>query len=364
MTKKRTPSKKSVASQKAASKKMTFREMLSGKWRDIVVRCKALMARRPHRSFKQTLRRDYERSLKLPGYWAFTNYVRKTFFAYKKLFLLLALFYGALTYLLIGLVSQDSYLNLADTLRETGNELFNGAWGELGKATLLLASGITGNFNDSLTETQLVYSALIGLLTWLTAVWLLRSILSGNKPRLRDGVYNSGAPIVPLFLVFLVILVQLIPVALAAAAFSAALATNLIADGGVEAMLLWAAIAVLAGLSIYWITSTVVALVVVTLPGMYPLQAVKIAGDMVVGRRVRILLRLLWLGLTIAVSWLVIMVPILLFDTWLKGIAPATEWIPIVPISMIAMSSLTVVWTSGYTYLLYRKVVDDDAAPA
>lgn len=363
MVKKQAP-KKSTGSKKPTVKDTTVYQAIVAKWQNVVLRSKGLMVRRPHRSFKQTRRRDYERSLNLPGYWAFTNYVRKTLFAHKKLFLLLAAFYGTLTYLLIGLVSQESYLNLADTLRTTGSEVFNGAWGEVGKAALLLASGITGNFNDSLTEAQLVYSALIGLLTWLTAVWLLRSILSGNKPRLRDGIYNSGAPIVPLLLVAVIILVQLIPVALAAAAFSAALATNLIAAGGVEAMLLWSVIVVLSGLSIYWITSTIIALVVVTLPGMYPLQAVKIAGDMVIGRRLRILLRLLWVGLTIGVGWLVIMVPILLFDTWLKGVAPITEWIPIVPLSMIAMSSLTIVWMSAYTYLLYRKVVDDDSAPA
>ena len=36
-------------------------------------RTRAYLQRRPHRSFRRTYRRDYERSLALPGYWAFTN---------------------------------------------------------------------------------------------------------------------------------------------------------------------------------------------------------------------------------------------------------------------------------------------------
>jgi hypothetical protein len=327
-------------------------------------RVSGLLARRPHRSFQRTRRRDYARSFQLPGYWAFTNTVRKLLLAHKKLFVCVALLYATLSVALIGLASQDAYVTLADTLRETGSDLFTGAWGEIGKASLLLATGLTGSLNSALTEAQQVYAILIMLLTWLTAVWLLRSIVAGGKPKLRDGLYSAGAPIVSTFVVLLVIVVQLLPVALAAAGLGAAIASNLISDGGVEAMLFWAAVVALLALSLYWITSTVIALVVVTLPGMYPLKAIKIAGDLVVGRRVRLLLRLLWMGLITAGLWIIIMIPILLLDAWIKGLIPSIEWLPVVPVALMAMTSLTVVWMAAYVYLLYRKVVDDDAAPA
>ena len=327
-------------------------------------RMRQFLSRRPHRSLRRTYRRDYVRSLDLPGYWAFTNYVRKTLLQHKAVFMYLALFYGALSVIMIGLASQDIYLTLSDTLRETGGELFTGGWGEIGKASLLLLTGVTGTWSAPLSEIQQVYAVLIGLLTWLTAVWLLRAQLAGAKPRFRDGLYSAGAPIISTFIVCLVAVVQLVPVALAAAALSAAIASGLIDGGGVEAMLFWAVIVALLVLSLYWITSTMIALVVVTLPGMYPFRAIKTAGDLVVGRRVRILLRLLWMAMIIAMGWLAIVIPVILFDTWLKGVLPAIEWVPIVPVVLVVMSSLSVVWAASYVYLLYRKVVDDDAAPA
>jgi len=326
-------------------------------------RVRTLLARRPHRTFRRTQRRDYVRSLKLPGYWAFTEHVRKTLWQQRKLFGLLAVVYGLLSVAFVGIASQDAYTQLGDMLRSTGSELFSGNWGEIGKASLLLVSGVTGSMTDTVTPAQQIYGMILTLLTWLTTVWLLRAILASRKPKLRDGLYNSGAPILPTFFVGLLISVQLLPVAVAAIGFAAASGSGLL-DSGVEAMLFWACAILLSALSLYWITSTCIALVVVTLPGMYPMQAIKIAGDLVIGRRVRILLRILWLILILLVIWLVVMIPIILFDDWLKTIQPGLAWLPIIPVALLIMSTVTVIWSASYIYLLYRRIVDDDAAPA
>ena len=84
---------------------------------------KKYLARRPHRSFRRTRRRDYSRSLKLPGYWAFTLYVRRTLQSDTRLFLLLALVYAVLTAVMVGVASQDTYTTLTDTLRQTGSDV-------------------------------------------------------------------------------------------------------------------------------------------------------------------------------------------------------------------------------------------------
>ena len=367
MTAKKNGAKQKPATKVAPEEKRQKQSPLSWprrKWNALRDRIRAFLLRRPHRSLRRTYRRDYVRSLQLPGYWAFTNHVRKTIMHHKALFICLTLFYGVLSIVLIGMASQDIYVTLGDTLRQTSGNLFTGGWGEVGKASLLLLSGATGTWTAPLSEAQQVYAILIMLLTWLSAVWLLRALLAGGKPRLRDALYSAGAPIVSTFVVCLVGVVQLLPVALAAAGFGAAVASGLISSGGVEAMLLWACIAALLGLSLYWLTSTFIALVVVTLPGMYPFRAIQTAGDLVVGRRVRILFRLLWMVLTILVAWFVVVVPVILFDTWLKGILPVIDWVPVVPLVMVAMSSLSIVWAAAYVYLLYRRVVDDDAAPA
>jgi hypothetical protein len=248
-------------------------------------------------------------------------------------------------------------------LRTTSGGLFVGGWGELGKASLLFATAITGGMSQSLSDVQQVYAGIIILLTWLTSVWLLRNILAGHKVKIRDGLYSSGAPILSTLMVAMLLVIQLLPFALALIGYSAASASGLL-SGGVESMLFWVAAALLTMLSLYWMTSTVFALVIVTIPGMYPYQAIKTAGDLVIGRRLKILLRFLWMALIVAIAWAVIMIPIILLDSWAKNAWSAINWIPTIPAILTALSALTVVWVSSYVYLLYRKVVADDSLPS
>lgn len=326
-------------------------------------RMASFLARRPHRSFKVTRRRDYTRLLKLPGYFSFTNYVHKTLWANRKTFTLLALVYAIVTAVMVGIVSQTSYSTLTDTLRTTSGDLFVGSWGEISKAGLLLLTAMTGGMSQNLTDVQQVYAGMIMLLTWLTSVWLLRNILAGRKVKIRDGLYNSGSPILSTFLVALLFVVQLLPLALALITYSAAATSGLLL-GGVEAMLFWIADGLLCLLSLYWITGTIFAMIIITLPGMYPYQAIEAAGDLVVGRRLRILLRFLWMAFTVILAWVIIMIPIILLDGWIKSVWPAVNWLPIVPVVLLVFSSMTIIWVSSYVYLLYRKVVADDSKPA
>ncbi len=321
------------------------------------------MKRRPHRSFRRTAKRDYKRSLKLPGYWSFTESVRKTVWIHRKLLILLTLTYVVLMAVMVGIGSQDNYTTLQNTIKDTSGNTFSSGFGVLSKAGLLFLTTATGGISQSPTEAQQIYTVLAGLLAWLTTVWLLRNVLAGHKVKLRDGLYSSGAPILATFVVCLVFIVQLIPLALALIGYSAAQSSGLL-SGGVEAMLFWAVAGLLSLLSAYWVTSTFLALVIVTLPGMYPFRALKIAGDLVIGRRLRILLRIIWLLLGVGLAWVLVMIPIILIDTWIKDIWPAVQWLPIVPVSLLVISSMTVVWIASYVYLLYRRIVADDSDAA
>lgn len=352
-------SKKSDTRQKSRNSRWYVRRI----YQNNAAKVRNLLSRRPHRSFRRSRRRDYVRPLRLPGYWSFTNQVRRELWAHKKLFLLLVLVYAAASALLVGLGSQTTYEQLSQVLKSTSGDIFQGNYGKIGEASLLLTTAVSTGLNASLTDVQKVYSSFVVLMTWLTTVWLLRAIIAGRKPRLRDGIYNAGAPIIPTLLLALILILQVLPLALAAVAVIVASPTGIL-DTGLIAMLFWVVVGLLALLSIYFMTATLLALVVITLPGMYPLRAIRTAGDLVIGRRLRILLRLLWLGLTVILGWSFIMIPVVLLDAWLKSLLPAIQWLPIVPVMILVMSSLTVVWAASYVYLLYRKVVDDDAAPA
>lgn len=322
------------------------------------------LSRRPHRSFRLSRRRDYKRGLAMPGYFAFTIEVAGLIWQHKKTFATLGLVFMVLTVGFGLLGSQDIYSqlqNLFDTTRPDG--LFTGAVGEIGRASILLLTTMTNGLTGQLDPSQQFIAATMGLYMWLSVVWLLRKFLAGKKVVVRDALYTSGAPIIATLLCFIILLVQMIPAALATIVVSVGYQTQFI-DGSVAAIAVFIALVLLIVLSLYWATSTFIALVIVTLPGMRPLRAVAIAGDLVIGRRLRILLRLLWLIATILSWWLVIMVPVILLDTWLKSLLTWLAGWPIVPVMVLVMTTATIMWSASYIYLLYRKIVDDDTAPA
>lgn len=321
------------------------------------------LARRPHRSFRRTLARDYRRSLQLPGYWVFTVYVLSVIRNNGRLFTALLAVYVLLGAVFVGLSSQDSYSQLSQLLDETGGGLFTDGWGAIGQAGLLLFTGLSGGLSQELTDVQQVYSVLILLLTWLTSVWLLRGIVAGKQPKLRDGLYNAGSPIVATGMVMLVLLLQLLPAAVAVVIASSA-ATTSVYENGFMAMIVTLVAGLFVVMSAYWAVSTFFAMVIVTLPGMYPLQALRTAGDMVIGRRVRLLLRLVWMAIVGIIAWTVIVLLLIIIVRSLSGLLPWLGVIPIVPVVMSVMSAAVVVWSAAYVYLLYRKVVEDDAKPA
>lgn len=320
-------------------------------------------SKRTHRSFQLSRRRDYKREMHLPGYIALTREVNKVLSKNRGLFTRLILFYSVATALFVGMASQDLYSTISDTLRTTGDEIFSGSFGQIGEAGLLLLTGVTGSMTQSLNETQQVFASLLAITIWLTTVWLIRNRLAAKQVNLRDGLYNAMSPLISTILVSLLLMVQLLPIALAFIGYTAAAVSGLL-DNGVESMLFWFVAITLVVLSLYLMTSTFMALIVVTLPGMYPLNAIRAGGDIVSGRRLRILYRVLWMGLLLVMTWLIIMVPIIIFDAWIKGLLPLIDWLPIVPMCLLLLSSATVVWMASYVYVLYRKIVDDAAKSA
>jgi hypothetical protein len=331
-------------------------------WQWMVRKNQAFLARRPHRSFRLTRRRDLGRSLKTEGYVAFTVYVNRVFSRHWRMFGLLILIYALIMAALGAITTQDTYNSIDALLRGAAGDFFGKGVGQIGQASLVALSAFASSAGN-LQPDQHVYLILSLILAWLSTVWLLREIMLGRKPKLRDGLYNSGAPILSTLGVVLVLIVQLLPVGLVVLAYGALSSVGIIEDG-FGSMLFWLIAATIAALVLYWITSTIIALVVVTLPGMYPLRAVKLSGDLVVGRRLRIMYRLLWGLIAVVLTWVGVLIVTILLDNFLKMLVPGIGWLPIVPYIGALMTAYVVVWYATYTYLFYRKVVDDDAKPA
>ncbi|HEX6258285.1 MAG TPA: hypothetical protein VFZ48_02315, partial [Candidatus Saccharimonadales bacterium] len=154
----------------------------------------------------------------------------------------------------------------------------------------------------------------------------------------------------------LVMFVQILPVAIGFIGLQAAQASG-IGEAGVEAMVLWAAVVLLGVVSLYWLTSSFIALVLVTLPGMYPFVALRDAGEVVLGRRLRVMLRLAWLIICVLVFWALILIPAILIDRLLH-----IPWLPLVPVMIVLVGATTVVWSAAYVYMLYRRLINAESS--
>lgn len=331
-----------------ASSRHSGLERLFARWnRDL----SAYLTRRPHRSFRRTLRRDYVRSFALPGYMGLTRDTALLIGRNWKLFGSFFIVYSIVSAIILGVVNQTNYSTISNALKSADPDVWV-------RSLAIFGTAITGGLNPASTANGQILGSLLVVLAWLIMVWLLRHRSNGTAVTLREGMYGAGAPLVSTTLVTAVGLLQCLPLVVVAIGYSAALSTGLL-NQGIEAMLFYGAAALLTLLSLYWLTSTFIALIVVTLPGMYPMAALRAAGDLVVGRRLRLILRLLWLTLVVLVLWAVILLPIILLDNWLN-----IGWLPLVPVCVLALGTGTLIVVSTYIYVLYRKLVDDEAKPA
>jgi hypothetical protein len=320
-------------------------------WRRQVQRRRDFVSRRPHRSLYLTRRRDSARSFQIAGYIRFSHEVWAMIWQNRAIFIKFIILYSVLALIIVGTLSQSNYLAIRDSITATSESL------GIGELMSIFTTTITSSGGEDATITSQAIAGLLLLFGWLVVVWILRYRLSGNVIKLRDALYNAGSPIVATFILLLLIVLQLLPFALALLAYVAVSGVGIINwEIAIENMAAWLALAAIGALTIYWLATSFIALVIVTNPGVYPWQAIKMAGDIVVGRRLKIVLRLVFMIVPLALLWLVILVPIILLDNWIK-----VDWLPLVPLFTLLLSTLSLAWVASYIFLLYRRLLDDDA---
>lgn len=302
------------------------------------------MDARPHRSFRRTKRRKLPVVAPLKA-TIFATF--KTIRQNKGLFIKLALIYMAVTYIFIGGVAQGDFVEL----KKATVQVFGGSISSIGTAFSLLTSTMSGAFQASLSELQQFLALFIAIMFWLTLVWALRMRFADQKIKVRDALYNSGAPLVAYVVLVVIIMLQLTPGAVGLFIFSTAQSGNYL-QGGVEVMLFAAGAFLLGCLSIYWLMGSLLSLVVVTLPNMYPWRALSISSELVIGRRLRLLMHVLTLTIVLFLVWAVILLPMLLLDSWLR-----LDWLPLIPIAVQALGAFTLIYAATYIYTLYRSLL-------
>ena len=87
------------------------------------------------------------------------------------------------------------------------------------------------------------------------------------------------------------------------------------------------------------------------------MKALNTASDLMAGRRTRFIIRLIAGAIAIVIMWVIVMLPLILFDLFMKQF----EWttgIPFVPVCLLIMTCFTGIYVSAYLYLYYRWMLN------
>ena len=314
---------------------------------------------RLHKSFRRSYREDYQREIEVPS---ITYHIFATFriiFKNLKLFLPLLIIVVILNAVLVGIMDESTYTQFQDILDQTSAQLAGGDIGNVAKAGMLLISTVTtGGLSGESSEAATIFGVIIFLIIWLTTIFLLRHRLAGHGVKLRDGLYNAMTPLISTFVVFAVAVIQCIPIFLLIIVYSAAVQTDFLATP-FYALVFFIFAVLMILISGYLLSSSLIALVAVSAPGLYPMKAIHAASDLMMGRRVKFILRLVALILTLAIMWVIVMLPLIMFDLWMKTFE-WTEGIPFIPICLNVMTCFTAIYITTYLYLYYRWMLNYD----
>lgn len=312
----------------------------------------------PHKSFRRSYREDYARETKAPGLLSHAMTTFQILFKNWKIFLPLIAVMTLMYMVLVGLMSEDFYRQFQDSIEATNEELSHGEISNFAKAGLLLISTITtGGLNTGMNEVQVVFTVLLFLTIWLTTIYLLRHLMAGGKPRMRDGLYNALGPLVSTLLVFVVMFIQAIPLMLVIITYSAAVTTGFL-NTSFYALVYFVFAALMVIITVYLWSSSLIALTAVTVPGMYPMRALFTASDLMSGRRIKFTIRIFYLLIVVILLYIIVMTPIIMLDLWLKSIWDILYGIPIVPFFMLILTCFVFVYLTAYIYRYYRHLID------
>lgn len=311
-----------------------------------------------HKSFHRSYREDYIRKTETPGLLTHAMLTFKTLFKHWKTFLPFILLMVGLYIFAVGLMSEEFYLQFQDSIDTTSMEIAGGEIGNFAKAGLLLISTITsGGLDTGMDDIQLTFMIILFLIMWLVTIFLLRHFMAGEKPKLRDGLYNALSPLISTLLVFAVIFIQAIPLMLVVITYSAATLTGFL-NTPFYALVYFIFAALMLLLSGYLLSSSLMALVAVTAPGMYPMTALLASSDLMAGRRMRLVLRVLYLIIVIALIYIIVMLPVILLDLWLKSAWSWLEGWAVVPFFLLLVTCFVFIYATTYLYLYYRWLLD------
>lgn len=198
--------------------------------------------------------------------------------------------------------------------------------------------------STSVTQQNGMVTAGVVLIVSLAYVWALRQLHNNHSIKIRDAFYQSLAPVIPVVFIVGVLILELLPFAFASFIYSLA-RTGGIFVTGFEDLAFFTLTMLIGLLSFYWMTSGVIALYMVSLPGVYPFYALHSARKLVQFQRLRVFRRIIILPILFAVIYLCVLLLSIRF----------------VPSKTFVIAELTqllfIPFVHTYLYKLYRSML-------
>ena len=289
---------------------------------------------------KEVKAKNTNKKTKLPGAFSLFKSAVWLLKQHWKVFLGILAIYGLMNAFIVQGLSAVGDLKEAKSVLD---ELVAGGWEQLA-GSFTIFTYLLGPSGNSASSTAGVYQFLLILIVSLALIWVIRQLYAGNVVRVRDGFYHGMAPLVPFVLVLAVLTMQLLPMAAGLSLYS------LVTSNGIAATLmeqtLWGLLAVsLSAVSLYFVSSSIFALYIVTLPDMEPMRALRSAKELVKHRRWAVLGKILLLPIILLLLAGLIMVPLILYAT------PLAAW------AFYLIVALVLPIVHNYIYTLYRSLL-------
>lgn len=233
---------------------------------------------------------------------------------------------------------SNTVSSIKDNLNSNGSNAHPLVAGLSAFAALVVSSGASSSATGSTLQTTLV------ILESLVIIWALRHVLAGHKVGVKESYYKSMTPLIPFLIVLFFVFLQLLPITFGSAVLTA-IATSLGSISGFWTVLFGIVFVLVAAWSIYMVTGSIFAIYIVTLPDVPPRAALKSAKKLVRFKRWLILRRLIFLPILLAVVLGIIIIPLILYATWL-----------VVPVFFV-LSMVSLVFIHAYLYTLYRGLI-------
>jgi len=272
----------------------------------------------------------------LPSVWALTRNAAGLVWHNRVLFLGITSVYALLTIIFVGITSNTDIAFLKQSFTTSST---------IG-AGLNVFLNLLGSSGNSSNAAEGAYQFILAIIASLAIIWALRQVVAGSNIRIRDSFYKGMSALVPFVLVLLVVGIKLIPLLIGSAIYAQVM-SNGIAVALFEKILWGIVFGISAVISLYLVSSSIFALYIVTLPDMTPLKALRSARDLVKGRRIILIRKVLFLPLLLFVMAAIIMLP---FIIWMTSLAVAVFFI---------ISMLVLLVVHSYFFTLYRELINE-----